>query len=161
MSAFFIDCAEKSITARGFDQLSAKFTGTSIRVTPGTHNLGIFITLQSRGGEEYQLTHPAAQLGGILRGSLSVSVADTCFITCPKTGLKVILQYQEDGWLGRTPNKVSGVIFRYDPTADKITRIKDVPDGDIVGRVEGGWRDKVYFTLAGSDVSTPIRYSVV
>jgi hypothetical protein len=64
-----IACPEKGITARGFDQLSAKFTGTSIRVTPGQHNLGIFITLHNRNNEEYQLTHPAAHLGGFLRGT--------------------------------------------------------------------------------------------
>lgn len=68
VSAFYIDCPEKGIVARGFDQLSAKFTGTSIRVIAGAHNLGIFITLQKRDNEEYQLTHPAAYLGGLLRG---------------------------------------------------------------------------------------------
>jgi hypothetical protein len=70
VSAFYIDCPEKGITARGFDQLSAKFTGTSIRVIAGAHNLGIFITLEKRDNEEYQLTHPAAYLGGLLRGKL-------------------------------------------------------------------------------------------
>lgn len=29
VSAFHIDCPEKGITARGYDQISAKFTGTS------------------------------------------------------------------------------------------------------------------------------------
>lgn len=70
VSAFFIDCPEKGITARGYDQLSAKFTGTSIRVIAGAHNLGIFIELQKRENELYQLTHPAAYLGGLLRGKL-------------------------------------------------------------------------------------------
>jgi hypothetical protein len=71
VSAFYIDCPEKGVSARGFDQLSAKFTGTNIRVVAGAHNLGIFITLASRGDEEYQLTHPAAYLGGLLRGACS------------------------------------------------------------------------------------------
>jgi hypothetical protein len=71
VSAFYIDCPEKGITAKGFDQLSAKFTGTSIRVIAGAHNLGIFITLEKRDNEEYQLTHPAAYLGGLLRGKLA------------------------------------------------------------------------------------------
>ncbi|KAI9676912.1 MAG: hypothetical protein M1817_006751 [Caeruleum heppii] len=150
VSAFFISCPAKGISARGYDQLSAKFTGTSIRVTPGAHNLGIFVTLHERGEEEYQLTHPAAHLGGILRGSLNVSVADSCFMTCPKTKLKVILHYLEDGWLGRVQNKVEGVIYQYDPETDKRTRIKDVPAADVVARIEGSWMDKVYFTLTGS-----------
>jgi hypothetical protein len=147
VSAFFIDCPQKGITARGYDQLSAKFTGTSIRVIPGAHNLGIFINLKRRDDEEYQLTHPSAQLGGLLRGSLSVSVADSCFITCPKTRIKVILQYLEEGWLGRSQNRVEGVIFNYDPENDNLTRIKDVPEDDILGRVDGCWMSKVYFTL--------------
>ena len=75
ISAFYIDCPEKGISARGFDQLSAKFTGTSVKVTPGTHNLGIFIALHRRGDEEYQLTHPAAQLGGLLRGLMPVQIS--------------------------------------------------------------------------------------
>jgi hypothetical protein len=69
VSAFWIDCPEKAIFARGYDHIAAKFTGTSIRVTPGAHNLGIFITLQKWEDEEYQLTHPAAHVGGLLRGA--------------------------------------------------------------------------------------------
>lgn len=147
VSAFFVDCPEKGIIARGFDQLSAKFTGTSIRVIPGAHNLGIFIELKNRGGEQYQLTHPAAHLGGLLRGSLSVTVADSCFITCAKTRIKVILQYLEEGWLGKTQNKVEGIIFAYDPENDTKTKIKDVPEKDVLGRIEGCWTEKVYYTL--------------
>ncbi|EOA89860.1 hypothetical protein ACJQWK_02906 [Exserohilum turcicum] len=153
VSAFYVDCPEKGISARGYDQLSAKFTGTSVRVVAGAHNLGIFITLKNRDNEEYQLTHPAAYLGGILRGSLNVSVADSCYITCPKTGLKVILEYQEEGWLGRTQNKVNGVIFKYDPKNDTITKIKDVSDKDVLGRIEGSWQDKVYYTLGSKPFS--------
>ncbi len=158
VSAFYVDCPVKGITARGFDQLSAKFTGTSIRVTPGAHNLGIFINLSNRNNEEYQLTHPAAQLGGLLRGSLSVTVADTCFITCPKTRLKAILHYLEEGWLGKTQHKILGVVFRYDSNNDTRTRIKDVPEKDVLARLEGGWQDQIQYTLTNSKV-TPISPS--
>jgi hypothetical protein len=147
VSAFYIDCPEKGITAKGFDQISAKFTGTNIRVIAGAHNLGIFITLHSRDNEQYQLTHPAAYLGGLLKGSLSVSVADSCYVTCSQTKIKVILQYVEEGWLGRTQNKVEGVIFKYDPNNDTKTKIKEVPDKDVMARIEGSWQDKVYYTL--------------
>ncbi|PSN62421.1 hypothetical protein BS50DRAFT_118320 [Corynespora cassiicola Philippines] len=150
VSAFYIDCPEKGISARGFDQLSAKFTGTNIRVVAGAHNLGIFITLQNRDNEEYQLTHPAAYLGGLLRGSLSVSVADSCYVTCPKSKIKVILEYLEEGWLGRTQNKVQGVVFTYDPDNDTKTKIKDVSDKDVLARIEGCWQDKVYYTLGNA-----------
>ncbi|OJK00617.1 hypothetical protein ASPACDRAFT_27108 [Aspergillus aculeatus ATCC 16872] len=151
VSAFYIDCPVRGVTARGFDQISAKFTGTSIRVTPGQHNLGIFINIQSRNNEEYQLTHPAAHLGGLLRGALAVTVSDTCYITCAHTRIKVILQYLEEGWIGRAQNRVEGVIFRYDPDSDTITRIKDVPHEDILAKISGSWHGQLFYTLSGSN----------
>ncbi|KAI9798566.1 MAG: hypothetical protein M1833_004703 [Piccolia ochrophora] len=147
ISAFFVDCPQKSITACGFDQLSVKFTGTSLRVMAGGHNLGIFITLHNRDEELYQLTHPTAHLGGLLRGSLNVTVADTCYLRCPKTKIKVILHYLEEGWLGRTQNKVHGVVFRYDPDKDTKSKIKEVSEKDVLARIEGNWQDKLHFTL--------------
>lgn len=147
VSAFHVTCPEKGITARGFDQITAKFTGTSVKVLPGEHNMGIFITLEKREGETYQLTHPAAHLGGLLRGSLSVSVSEMAYIKCPKTKIKVILHYVEEGWLGRTTNKIDGVIFKYDPENDDKTRVQDVPDEDVLARLNGPWKEKVIFTL--------------
>ncbi|KAF5136850.1 Oxysterol-binding protein-like protein 1 [Metarhizium anisopliae] len=143
VSAFHITCPERGLTARGFDQISAKFTGTSVKVLPGEHNMGIFITLDKHGGETYQLTHPAAHLGGLLRGALSVSVSEMAYITCPETKLKCILHYVEEGWLGRTTNKIDGVVFRYDPENDTKTRVQDVPDEDILIRLSGPWREKL------------------
>lgn len=147
VSAFYIDCPEKGLHAKGFDQITAKFTGTSIKVMPGEHNLGIFITVDRRDHETYQLTHPAAHLGGILTGALSVSVGDMCYITCPETKLKAILRYYNDGWLGRTTNKMEGIIFRYDPENDNKTQIKDVPVEDILIRLGGAWKEKIVFTV--------------
>lgn len=152
VSAFFVECPEKGISARGFDQLSAKFTGTSIKVTPGEHNLGIFVNVQKRDNEEYQLTHPAAHLGGLIRGALSVTVGDQCFVTCPKTRLKTILNYVEEGWLGKTQNKVEGIVFRYDPENDNKTRIRDVPEKDILARVGGNWKEKIFFSLGSKSL---------
>jgi hypothetical protein len=147
VSAFYISCPEKGLHAKGFDQITAKFTGTSIKVMPGEHNLGIFITVERRNHETYQLTHPAAHLGGILRGALSVTVGDMAYITCPETKLKAILHYYDDGWLGRTTNKVEGIIFRYDPENDTKQRIADVPEEDILVRLGGPWKEKIVFTL--------------
>ncbi len=147
VSAFYISCPERGLHARGFDQITAKFTGTSIKVMPGEHNLGIFITLERRDNETYQLTHPAAHLGGLLRGALSVSVGDMAYVTCPETKLKAILQYYDDGWLGRSTNKVDGIIFRYDPENDDKTRIRDVPEEDILVRLHGAWKEKITFTM--------------
>jgi hypothetical protein len=147
VSAFNVTCPEKGITARGFDQITAKFTGTSVKVLPGEHNMGIFITLDKRDGETYQLTHPAAHLGGLLRGALSVSVSEFAYITCPKTKIKAILHYVEEGWLGRTTNKIDGVIFKYDPENDDKSRVQDVPDEDVLARLSGPWKERVVFTL--------------
>lgn len=158
VSAFYVSCPEKGLHARGFDQISAKFTGTAIKVSPGEHNLGIFVTLEKRDNETYQLKHPAAHLGGILRGSLSVSVGDVAYVTCPQTKLKAILNYVEDGWLGRAQNKVEGVIFKYDPEKDDKLRIKDVPDSDVVARLGGAWKDRVVFTLGPKPVVSPYSF---
>ncbi|KAG6103056.1 hypothetical protein E4U14_006460 [Claviceps sp. LM454 group G7] len=156
VSAFHITCPERGLSARGFDQITAKFTGTSVKVLPGEHNLGIFISLDKFGGETYQLTHPAAHLGGLFRGSLSVSVSEMSYITCPETKLKAILHYVEEGWLGRTTNKIDGVIFRYDPENDNKSRVQDVPDEDVLIRLSGPWREKIVFTIGPRPVkSTP------
>ena len=158
VSAFYVDCPVKGISARGFDQLSAKFTGTSIRVIPGSHNQGIFITIEPRDNEEYQLTHPVAHLSGIIRGSLSVTVADTCYITCPKTKQKTILEYMEEGWLGKAQNRLKGVIFTYDPDNDSKTKIKDVPEKDILATLQGCWHEEIFYTPAGSKVRPSVSW---
>lgn len=153
VSAFYADCPEKGITAKGFDQISVRFTGTSVRVAPGEHNLGIFITLEKRDNEQYQLTHPAANLGGLLRGGLNVTVGDVCYITCPKSKIKTILHYHEEGWIGKTQNKVEGVIFKYDPDNDIHTRVRDVPTKDVLARISGNWKDKLYYSIGVKSVS--------
>ncbi|KAF3105484.1 hypothetical protein TWF103_006560 [Orbilia oligospora] len=151
ISAFYVDCKEKGISAKGYDQISARFTGTSIRVAPGNHNLGIFIDIHNgRINETWNLTHPAAHLGGLLTGALSITVQDICYITCPKLKLKVILHYLDEPWVGRSKYRVEGVIFKYDPENDTITRIKDVPDKDIKARIDGCWISELYYTPAGS-----------
>jgi hypothetical protein len=59
----------------------------------------------------------------------------------------VILHYVEEGWIGRTQNRVEGIVFNYDPENDTKMKIRDVPEKDIIGRIEGAWIDKVYYTL--------------
>ncbi len=150
VSAYWYDCPQFGISARGYDQISAKFTGTSVRVTPGIYNRGIFINLSQRKNEEYQLIHPAAALGGLLRGSLYISVADTCSVTCPQTRLKCLLTYVEESWFGKSKNAVHGLIFRYDPADDRYTRAKDVPDKEILCKIEGSWQEQITYTIPNS-----------
>ncbi|KAI5361168.1 Putative oxysterol-binding protein [Septoria linicola] len=154
ISAFVYDCPEKGVQATGYDQLSAKFTGTSVKVTPGHLNKGIFIKLQKRDNEEYQLTHPAAYLTGFLRGpsNLYVSVADICYVSCESTGLKTILQYHEEGYFGKTQNKVEGILYRpADFASDNVTKLKDVPKDQIVGRIEGVWTEKIWYSPGSTE----------
>jgi len=95
-------------------------------------------------------------------GTLSISVSDTCFITCPQSKIKVIINYLEDGWLGRAQNRVEGIMFKYDPDNDvKGQKVKDVADKDVLARIEGSWMDKIHYTLgngpfASSEVTCPL-----
>jgi hypothetical protein len=77
-----------------------------------------------------------------------------CYISCPKTKIKVILHYLEEGWLGKTQHRVDGVVFKYAPENDTKYKIRDVPDVDILARIEGSWVDKIFITLPKSTVST-------
>ncbi|KAK0649492.1 hypothetical protein B0T16DRAFT_132378 [Cercophora newfieldiana] len=154
VSAFYISCPEKGLHARGFDQITAKFTGTSIKVMPGEHNLGIFITVERRNHETYQLKHPAAHLGGFFRGALNVTVGDMAYVTCPETKLKAILRYYDEGWLGRTTNKVEGIIFRYDPENDDKLQINEVPEEDILVRLGGPWKEKIMFAMGSKPLAS-------
>ena len=88
---------------------------------------------------------------------MNVTVSDTCTITCKKTGLKVLLHYMEEGWLGRTQNRVQGVVYKCDVEKDRAARIKDVSDKDIIGRIDGAWTDKMWFSKGSAAVDkTPV-----
>ena len=150
ISAYYVDCPERGIHAQGYDHINAKFTGSSIRVTSGGFNHGIFVTVDKR-GEEYRLTHPAAYLSGLLKGSLYISVSDTCYVTCEKTRLKAILIYEETGWAFRSQNKVTGVIYNYDPENDKYARVKEVPEKEVLVRMEGVWQEQIYYWFPSGD----------
>lgn len=138
------------------DQIAARFTGTAIKVTPGENNFGIFVTLERRGDEEYRCTHPTASISGFLRGSLYVSVQDHAFITCPSTGLKAILHYKDEPWLGKPRFLIDGIVFRYDSANDCYQTIGSVPDEAVVARLEGSWRERVSVSVpsAGGDLYT-------
>lgn len=61
------------------DQISARISGTSLKVGPGAMNRGIFIRITSGPGqgEKYRITHPTACVNGILRGSFYATVTDS------------------------------------------------------------------------------------
>lgn len=128
------------------DQIAAKFTGTTIKVQPGEQNEGIFVNLTDR-KEEYRCTHPTASICGFLRGSLYAAVQDTAVITCEKTGLRTILWYKDEPWIGKPKYALEGIVFRYDPKSKaKMDTFKDVPEDAIIARLEGCWKSKVYIS---------------
>lgn len=69
------------VIAYGVDQISAKFTGTSVKVYPGNFNRGIFVRLEDR-DEEYEVSLPTANLTGLIRANPYVVIADHTYITC-------------------------------------------------------------------------------
>jgi hypothetical protein len=113
-------------------------------VGPGDQNLGIFVKLLNRDNEEYQLTHPWASVNGWLKASLYATISDFCFMTCPKTKLKTIVEYKEEKWIGKPKFELRGIIFSYDPNNDTITKLKNVPSANVVATIEGSWRSQVY-----------------
>ena len=96
------------------------------------------------------MNHPDSQLNGFLRGNLYISVADVAAISCPKTKMKTLLHYVEEGYFGKSQNKVIGVVYQYDPANDKYTKPKDVPASDVLVNIEGDWKDKIYYTVPSS-----------
>ncbi|CAH7681540.1 hypothetical protein PPACK8108_LOCUS14158 [Phakopsora pachyrhizi] len=87
-----------SVAAHGFDQISAKFTGTSVKIFPGPMNKGIFVQLPNW-NEEYhreevadlvfstsQITYPTATISELLRISPYVVITDHTYITCKSSG---------------------------------------------------------------------------
>ncbi|KAI8445429.1 hypothetical protein BY996DRAFT_6424099 [Phakopsora pachyrhizi] len=87
-----------SVVAHGFDQISAKFTGTSVKIFPGPMNKGIFVQLPNRNKEYHreevadlvfstsQITHPTATISELLRASPYVVITDHTYITCKSSG---------------------------------------------------------------------------
>lgn len=57
---------------------------------------------------------------------------------------------------------MQGIIFKYDPGNDRYTKIKDVPESDIVGRVEGCWHEQIHFSKGNKpfDKSVSINHNL-
>ncbi len=156
ISAFYAECRERGIVAYGMDQLSASFTGTSIKVMPGESNHGIFIKLRGRGDEEYRLTHPNAFLGGFLRGSIHVSIQGTTYVTCKQTDIVAVMEYFEDGWFSKTKNRVKGVIYSSRDLGGELFNVNNVPPGRILATFGGCWREDLVYQIAGAASKTLI-----
>ncbi|CAO1626175.1 unnamed protein product [Parajaminaea phylloscopi] len=169
ISSFFVECKDTGTQLYGVDQLSAKFTGTSVKVFPGEHNRGIFVRLtedsplgRSVAGEEYQITHPTASINGLLRGSLWVAICDSLYVTCRKPGasasgsskqLRTIVEYKDESWLLKAKYAVEAVIYTYEAgkeeSAEEFKSIKEVPQDRVVATIEGTWKGKITWKRKG------------
>ncbi|KAK0537689.1 hypothetical protein OC835_001661 [Tilletia horrida] len=160
------------IEAYGVDQLSARFTGSSVKIGPGQFAKGVFLKLKegAKGGsegEEYQATHATASLNGILRGSLWLSVADQSYITCrggSRAGprLRAIIEYKDESWVGRAKYALQGIIYEYDPETEgedikeKHRKIADVKPERVRVHIAGSWKGLITYELvAAPDAPAP------
>lgn len=106
ISAYYATCPERGVALMGIDQISARVSGTGVRVAPGHKNQGIFVQLKSGpgSGEQYQITHPTAVVQGMLRGNFYVTVGESSIITCTGIGgegkgkerLRAIIEYKDE-----------------------------------------------------------------
>ncbi|KAB5591213.1 oxysterol-binding protein (Orp8) [Ceratobasidium theobromae] len=158
ISSFYITAPERGIEACGVDQISAKVVGTSVRVTPGSANKGIFVKLTKGpgNGEKYRITHNAANVNGVLRGQFYATMSDSTIITCDRPGqesLRAIIEYKDESWIGKAQFLVEGVVHTYDPTdpdeCASWNKVKHVPQSRIVATFDGTWRGVVRWKRAG------------
>lgn len=106
ISAYVAACPARHITLSGIDQISVRvLPSASVRVSSGTMNKGLFVSIDGGpgAGERYQITHPVAQVNGVLRGSFYATVHESTIVTCsggPGVGngeyLRAILEYKEE-----------------------------------------------------------------
>ena len=153
VSAYHAFCPSRHLELVGIDQISAKVSGTTVRVSPGAFNKGIFvrITGEPGAGEQYHITHPTAAVNGILRGSFYVTVADSTVVTCSKPNadghlLRAVIEYKEESWLGKAHFALEGVIHTYDPKEkehEEWTRVKHVPKDRVLAVFDGSWRGRI------------------
>ncbi|KAG1815074.1 uncharacterized protein BJ212DRAFT_1359273 [Suillus subaureus] len=176
VSAYYASCPSRGVEMAGIDQISAKVSGTTVRVAPGSFNKGIYINLTSGPGlgEKYHITHPVANVNGILRGSFYITVGDSTIVTCvgaKGVSYRAVIEYKEESWLGRAHFLVEGVIHTYDERStehEEWTKVKHVPTARVVAVFDGCWRNHIRWrrtaasppgpstsTSAASSPSTP------
>ncbi|KAG2367206.1 hypothetical protein BDR07DRAFT_1351446 [Suillus spraguei] len=151
VSAYYASCPSRGVEMAGIDQISAKVSGTAVRVAPGSFNKGIYINLTSGPGmgERYHITHPVANVNGILRGSFYITVGDSTIVTCmgaKGVAYRAVIEYKEESWLGRAHFLVEGVIHTYNEGStehEEWTKVKHVPTARVVAVFDGCWRNHV------------------
>lgn len=163
VSAFYASCPTRQISMCGIDQISAKVSGTTVRVAPGSLNKGIFLNVEGGHGEgeRYHVTHPAAHVNGILRGSFYVTICESVYVTCTggpkwtapdrkKYNLRAVVDYKEESWLGKPHFALEGVIHIFEEDDDawqSWTKVKHVPKEQVVATLSGSWKHIIKYKL--------------
>lgn len=170
VSSYYASCSARQIELRGVDQISAKVSGTTLKVSPGSCNKGIFIGITGGAGEgeQYHVTHPIASVNGILRGNFYITVADSTIITSKgaKDGFnyRAIIEYKEESWIGRAMFALEGVIHTYEEGEtehEEWTKVKHVPADRIIAHFDGSWKGRIRYRLTNgwtpvSSKSSPV-----
>ncbi|KAG8714173.1 hypothetical protein FRC08_012279 [Ceratobasidium sp. 394] len=165
ISSYYISAPERGIEACGVDQISAKVAGTTVRVTPGASNKGIFIKLNkgAGSGETYRITHPSANVNGIFRGQFYATMSDSTVVTCDRLGkdsLRAVIEYKDESWIGKAQFLLEGVVHTYDPSDPEEcaswTKVKQVPPSRVVATFDGTWRGLVKWKRVGETESRPL-----
>ncbi|GJE86622.1 oxysterol-binding protein-like protein [Phanerochaete sordida] len=171
VSAFHASCPSRHLTMCGIDQISAKVSGTTVRVAPGQYNKGIYVHVEDRLSEDgkperYHITHPPAHVNGILRGSFYITVSESTYVTCTdgpawvvpggkdkgkRVGLRAVVDYKEESWIGKANFLLDAVVHTYDlddpAAADAWTKVKHVPRERVVATLAGSWRHMIKYKL--------------
>ncbi|WWD21789.1 hypothetical protein CI109_106277 [Kwoniella shandongensis] len=161
VSAAYYYCPEKGIEGFGMDQITAKVSGMSVKVGPGASNKGIFLRIARDGpgkGEEYQITHPAAAVNGILKGSYYGTISDQIQITCREgeksnTKYRALIDYKDESWIGKPRFLLDGVVYKYtvgDAEQEGWTKPKQVPSDKVAIHIEGNWMKQIRYRYKGS-----------
>ncbi|KAK4703602.1 MFS transporter, ACS family, allantoate permease, partial [Phenoliferia sp. Uapishka_3] len=161
-----------TVRATGADQVGAKFTGTTVKVFPGEHNKGIFVTLPDRNNEEYQRMSPVffavlptpqsartvtshvvmaqsvyAVFSLIQKRFVSPILA--CSSWCCDIDIDVFSSSLQS-WLMKSKFLLEGVVYEYEEGKEEAyTKIKQVPASQVVATIEGCWRGEVRWKRAG------------
>lgn len=163
VSAYYASCPSRGVEMAGIDQISAKVSGTTVRVAPGSFNKGIYINLTSGPGmgEKYHITHPVANVNGIFRGSFYITVGDSTIVTCvgaKGVAYRAVIEYKEESWLGRAHFLVEGVIHTYDEGStehEEWTKVKHVPAARVVAIFDGCWRNHIRWRRTAASPPAP------
>jgi oxysterol-binding protein-related protein 9/10/11 len=99
ISAFHYYVPSRGVSAVGIDQISAKVSGTNVKISPGSSNKGIFVKIGDGNGkgEKYRITHPAASVNGLLSGKFYAAFCESTIVSIEGgENWRVIIEYKDE-----------------------------------------------------------------